>query len=128
LADALIHVPPSPADQPYAYIMLHPVAIAGWAGLVVTMLNLLPAAMLDGGHVSRSLFGERARTVLTVLAIAFLIVQGFWPMAFFVIFLSMYKHPGPLDDFSPLSTSRKLFTVFLVAVLILSSFPLLGLY
>jgi small-conductance mechanosensitive channel len=82
---------------------------------------LLPAAMLDGGHVSRSLFGEKTRSVLTALSIVALFFVS-WPMAIFVLFLSMYKHPGPLDDVSSLSTSRKLLTIGLVAILILSSF------
>ncbi len=103
------------------YISLHPVAFAGWVGMLVTMLNLLPAAMLDGGHVSRSLFSEKTRSVLTFLSILFLLLVS-WPMAIFVLFMSMYKHPGPLDDVSSLSTSRKLFAIALVAILVLSSF------
>jgi len=106
------------------YILLHPVAFAGWVGMVITMLNLLPAAMLDGGHVARSLVGEKARSILTFLSILLLIVEDFWPMAIFVLFISMYRHPGPLDDVSSLSTNRKLLTVVLVAIFVLSSFPL----
>jgi len=121
LADALIPVPQPPADRPFAYILLHPVAVAGWVGMLVTMLNLLPAAMLDGGHVARSLFGEKTRAVLTVLSIISLIFVSF-PMAIFVMFMSMYKHPGPLDDVSSLSTSRKLLAVVLVVIFVLSSF------
>jgi membrane-associated protease RseP (regulator of RpoE activity) len=80
--------------------------------------------MLDGGHVSRSLFGERARTVLTFLSILLLVVEDFWPMAIFVLFISMYKHPGPLDDVSALSTSRKLLSIALIVVFVLCSFLL----
>jgi membrane-associated protease RseP (regulator of RpoE activity) len=110
---------PGPKDE--LVILLHPVAVAGWVGMFVTMLNLLPAAMLDGGHVSRSLFGEKTRAVLTALSIISLIFVSF-PMAIFVLFMSMYKHPGPLDDVSSLSTSRKLLAILLLVVFVLSSF------
>ncbi|MCW3994379.1 MAG: site-2 protease family protein, partial [Candidatus Bathyarchaeota archaeon] len=113
---------------PDYYILLHPVAFAGWVGMVVTMLNLLPAAMLDGGHVARSLVGERTRKILTLLSILLLILVGFWPMAFFILFISMYKHPGPLDDVSSLSTSRKLLTIVLIAIFVLCSFPILPIF
>jgi membrane-associated protease RseP (regulator of RpoE activity) len=86
------------------------------------MLNLLPAGQLDGGHAARSVLGERARTVLTVLSLLLLVIEGFWPMAFFVVLMSMYRHPGPLDDVSGLSNGRKLLAVMLVAIFILCSF------
>jgi hypothetical protein len=113
--------PPCPGPDYVSVIMLHPVALAGWVGMIVTMLNLLPAAMLDGGHIARSLLGEKTRVVLTFLSIVSLIFVS-PPMAIFVLFLSMYKHPGPLDDVSSLSTSRKLLAIVAVAVFVLCSF------
>jgi len=107
-------------------IMLHPVAFAGWVGMFVTMLNLLPAAMLDGGHVTKSLFGEKTRMVLTALSILYLIAINSYVMAIFVLFLSMFRHPGPLDDVSGLSGSRKLAALGLAAIFVLCSFPLFG--
>lgn len=114
--------PPSPGLGYVSVVILHPVAFAGWIGMVITMLNLLPAAMLDGGHVARCLAGEKTRTILTVLSVLLLVLTDFWPMAILVLFLSTYKHPGPLDDVSDLSTGRKLLTILLIAVFVLS-FP-----
>jgi membrane-associated protease RseP (regulator of RpoE activity) len=117
-------LPPPPINEQPGYILvviLHPVALAGWIGFFVTMLNLLPAAMLDGGHIARSLFSEKVRGVLTMLSIIFLALIS-WPMAFFVLFMSTFKHPGPLDDVSSLSRSRKILFVVLVIIFVLSSF------
>jgi membrane-associated protease RseP (regulator of RpoE activity) len=114
-------IPPNPGHLYELVIILHPVAVAGWVGMFVTMLNLVPATMLDGGHVSRSLLGEKARAVLTILSVVYLVFVSL-PMAIFVLFLSMYRHPGPLDDVSRLSTSRKLLAVVLVIIFVLSSF------
>lgn len=123
-------LPPAPVNgykPDYMLVVtLHPVAFAGWIGFFVTMLNLLPAAMLDGGHIARSIFSERVRSVLTVLSIVFLVFVS-WPMAIFVLFMSTFKHPGPLDDVSDLSRSRKVLLGVLVAVFVLSS-PLYDLF
>ncbi len=105
---------------------VHPITYAGWAGMLVTMLNLLPAAMLDGGHVARSsTANDKQRFILTFASVAILLISGteFILMAFLIVFMSIFKHPGPLDDVSGLSRNRKLLIVALVAVFILS-FPI----
>jgi membrane-associated protease RseP (regulator of RpoE activity) len=43
-------------------VFLHPTARAGWTGLLVTMINLLPIGQLDGGHVATAYFGNRYNT------------------------------------------------------------------
>jgi Zn-dependent protease len=121
--DSLRLIPPiAGANNGYA---LHPLAWAGWAGLVVTMLNLLPAAMLDGGHVARSLVPDKLRYLLTVASVAVLVLSGteFLFMAFLIVFMSMFKHPGPLDDVSSLSRNKKLIAIALIVVFALS-FPI----
>jgi membrane-associated protease RseP (regulator of RpoE activity) len=48
-------------------VALHPTAWAGWAGLLVTMINLLPVGQLDGGHVATAYFGNRYRAAARVV-------------------------------------------------------------
>ncbi|MBC7129603.1 site-2 protease family protein, partial [Candidatus Bathyarchaeota archaeon] len=105
-------------------LYMHPVEFAGWVGLLITALNLLPAAMLDGGHIARSVVGDKKRSFLTLLSILLLVLSDFWLMALFVLFLSMQKHPGPLDDVSSLSRGRKILAACLIVIFILS-FPIL---
>lgn len=118
-------LPQTPAG---GVLLVQPFAFAGWVGIVVTMLNLLPAAMLDGGHVARSILGEKPRLVLSALSVIFLFIEGFYPMAFLVLLMSRYKHPGPLDDVSSLSKGRKLIAIGLIAIFVLCIFPTLQVF
>jgi hypothetical protein len=104
-------------------IQLHPVVFAGWVGMVVTMLNLVPSGMFDGGHVARSITGSKAHQIISYLGITLLVII-WWPMAILALFFSAAKHPGPLDDVSKITNSRKLGAILLVAVFILSVVPL----
>ncbi len=113
-------LPQTPAG---GVLLVQPFAFAGWVGLFVTMLNLLPAAMLDGGHVSRSILGEKPRLVLSALSVIFLFLDGVYLMAFLVLLMSFSKHPGPLDDVSSLTTGRKLIAIGLIAIFVMCIFP-----
>jgi hypothetical protein len=104
-------------------VVLHPVVFAGWVGMIVTMLNLVPSGMFDGGHVARSVMGSKAHQLISYLGVALLVVI-WWPMAVLALFFSAAKHPGPLDDVSKLTNSRKLGAIVLVAVFILSVVPM----
>lgn len=124
IGDVLGWLGATPKAPPGKVLYMHPVEFAGWVGMLITALNLLPAAMLDGGHIARSVVGDRARSILTFLSIVILVLSDFWLMALFVLFLSMQRHPGPLDDVSSLSRSRKVLAALLIVVFILT-FPLL---
>jgi membrane-associated protease RseP (regulator of RpoE activity) len=117
-----------PQPPPNGMLLLHPFAFAGWVGIVVTMLNLLPAGMLDGGHVTRALTGEKFRLVLGTLSVFYLFILRVYVMAILVLFMVMYRHPGPLDDVSKLSTRRKLMAIGLIAIFILCTPPSLHLF
>lgn len=114
-----------PKAPPGYVLFLHPVAFAGWVGMLVTTLNLLPVAMLDGGHVARSVLGENRglRLALAAVSIGYLVVEGLIPMALLVALMLSFRHPGPLDDVSSLSRGRKLVALGLVAIFILCAVP-----
>jgi hypothetical protein len=104
-------------------ITQHPVAFAGWVGMIVTMLNLVPSGMFDGGHVARSLMNSRQHQLISYAGVILLAII-WWPMAIIALFFSAAKHPGPLDDISKLTWKRKLGAIVLVAVFILSVVPM----
>jgi len=93
------------ADQA---ILIHPIAFAGWVGMLITFLNTLPAGQLDGGHVVRAALDSKKHTIVSVIAIAVMVMTGFIMMAVVaLLILTTRTHPGPLDDVSPLSSSRR---------------------
>jgi membrane-associated protease RseP (regulator of RpoE activity) len=109
-------------------VFIHPVALAGWAGLLVTALNLLPVGQLDGGHVLYSLVGQRAR-VLTGPIIGLLLVLGVffwqgWLLWAALIFVFGRSHPDPLDDVTRLDVRRKIVAVAVLCVFVLTFTPL----
>jgi membrane-associated protease RseP (regulator of RpoE activity) len=112
-----------PIDSGYD-VFIHPVALAGWAGLLVTAFNLLPVGQLDGGHVLYSLIGQKAR-VLTWPIIGVLLVLGIvfwqgWLLWAMLLFFFGQSHPDPLDDVTRLDTSRKIVAVAVLLVFILT--------
>lgn len=93
-------------------LFAHPVFLAAWFGLLVTMLNLLPVGQLDGGHVLRAVLGPRAEKVGPQVASALLLLALFcsfsWLVWFVIVtFVVGFGHPPPVDDATPLSRGRQ---------------------
>lgn len=111
-------------------VMLHPVAFAGWAGLLVTSLNLIPAAQLDGGHVIFALIGRKTRytnwAIIGVLLLLGILWQG-WLVWAALIFVFSRAQVNPLDDVSPI-TSRGRTVAFILLVLFVLTFTPLPLH
>ena len=87
---------PAPADHVH---LLHPVAFAGWLGLFVTALNLLPIGHLDGGHILFAL-SPRLHDLVRRIRIPVLLLLGitFWSGWFVWALLSLIfgkAHPYP---------------------------------
>jgi membrane-associated protease RseP (regulator of RpoE activity) len=107
-------------------VLLHPIAWAGWSGLLITALNLIPAGQLDGGHVIFVLFGEKAKRlwpliVLILLGLGF-IWTGWFIWAGLIFFLGR-TYAQPLDDLTPLDDRRKLLAILGLVIFVLVFMP-----
>jgi len=114
---------------PANLVNLHPLALAGWVGILVTAINLLPAGQLDGGHVFRALFGDRARFVSYAAVVLLfglgLFYVGWLFFAILVLFLGL-RHPPPLNDITPIGTGRYI-VGGLVALILVTGFVVIPL-
>jgi Zn-dependent protease len=96
-------------------VALGTVAFAGWIGLFVTMLNLLPMGQLDGGHVLYALMGDRQRRVAPVLFVGVLLLATvwrfwlFWAILILILGRGRLAHPSVLDRHRPLPRRRRWF-------------------
>lgn len=108
-------------------VQLHPVAWAGWAGLLVTAMNLIPVGQLDGGHVLYVLLGgERMRrmfpVVLGVLGLLGFFWMGWWLWAGLLLLMGR-RHAEPLDEITQLDPRRRRLALLMLIVLILVFIP-----
>ena len=108
-------------------IDLHPVAVAGFLGLVVTALNLMPVGQLDGGHIVHAMFGQRigvaigqiARFLLLGLS---LIQPGFLMWAIILFFMPIVDEPA-LNDVSELDNGRDIWGLLALGLLVIIILP-----
>lgn len=97
-----------PAD---ANIILHPVAFAGWIGMFVTSLNLLPVGQLDGGHIAKALFPDHFDIIARVVHLSLILLgaffwEGWLIWALLLVFIGV-GHPPVLLPHISLDGSRR---------------------
>lgn len=114
-------------------IFLGQVAMAGWVGLLVTGINLIPVGQLDGGHIAYALFGDRARLLYWPVMAALVILVGFtmvfagipaWLLFVVFIFFLGRIYAVPLDDVTPLDGRRRLIAIISLIVFFLVFVPI----
>lgn len=120
----LVKGPLPPGHEVFA----HPLFIAAWFGLLVTMLNLLPVGQLDGGHVTHALFGRRAETLGRVVAWGLLglaLVASISWLAWFLVVSRVvrYHHPPVMAEEVPLSPSRVAVCVVCLVLMVVLFMP-----
>lgn len=108
-------------------VMLSSVAWAGWAGLLVTALNLIPAGQLDGGHVLYVLVGkERMQKLYPVLLVSLIglgfVWSGWWFWAA-ILFLFGRFYAEPADQITPLDNKRKILAILGLVIFLLVFIP-----
>lgn len=110
-------------------VSLNQVAWAGWVGLLVTGLNLLPVGQLDGGHVTYVLFGKKAEqffwpVIVALGGIALFAADGTWVVWILLLFVFGRVHAEPLDDVTPLDPNRRAIAIFTLVLFILVFTPI----
>lgn len=114
-------------------LVLHPVGWAGWVGLLITSVNLMPLSQLDGGHVAYALFGRKARPLSWVM-VGFFVTMGLffhltWLVLVVIILLVDFKskprlsHPPVVDEGAPLGWRRRLLGALIILIFVLSFIP-----
>lgn len=96
-----------------ATIVLHPIAMAAWVGLLVTALNLMPVGQLDGGHILYAALGPRWHRLVSVAFLGTLVVISLVGAPSWIVWAALLlalgvRHPRLVDDASPLDRRRRL--------------------
>jgi len=101
---------------------LNSTAFAGWVGLLITSINLLPAGQLDGGHIFRAVLGKKQKYVGWI-AVFIMIFTGWTFFAIIIVLMMGMMHPPPLNDDTDIDMKRKALFFVALAILILCFIP-----
>jgi membrane-associated protease RseP (regulator of RpoE activity) len=112
---------------PQTGINLHPVAVAGCLGLVVTAYNLMPVGQLDGGHIVHAMFGQRVGTAISqisrLLLLLLSLAQPYLLLWAILLFLMPANDEPALNDVTELDNHRDLWGLAALAILLLIILP-----
>ena len=118
-----------PGFEAGATVSLHPLAFAGWLGMFVTALNLLPLGQLDGGHILYALLGPRQRWLgwaFVVLMVPLgLVWKGWWVWGVIAVLVSRGRvgHPPVLLDEVPIGRGRVVLGLIALVIFVVSFSP-----
>lgn len=108
-------------------LVLHDVAFAGWVGLFITALNLIPVGQLDGGHICYAVFAKRSFKVaiasfLALIAIS-IATQASYALLLVLLFITGIRHVPTMDDSAPIGRGRQRIAALLLVVFALCFVP-----
>ncbi|MDR9401984.1 MAG: site-2 protease family protein [Halothece sp. Uz-M2-17] len=109
-------------------IDLHPIAIAGYIGLIVTALNLMPVGQLDGGHIAHAIYGQRTAVIIGQVSRLFMLLlalaePSFLIWAIILFFMPIIDEPA-LNDVTELDDMRDLLGFLALTLLVTILLPL----
>lgn len=107
-------------------ILLHPIAFAGWAGLLVTMFNLLPLGQLDGGHIAYAILRRKQRWLALVAIAGLAAISIWWPWWLMWVAIGLFmrpEHPPTLIDEIPVGRTRQVLGWVALAIFVLCFTP-----
>jgi membrane-associated protease RseP (regulator of RpoE activity) len=109
-------------------INLHPVAVAGWLGLLVTALNLMPFGQLDGGHIVHAIYGQRVGALISQVCRILVLLLSLFAQPFLLfwgillLFMPAIDEPA-LNDVSELDSYRDTLGLLALGLLLLIVLP-----
>lgn len=110
-------------------VFLNQLAWAGWVGLLITALNLMPVGQLDGGHIAYVLFGRRAKAlfwpvILGLVALMLVTSTQTWAIWVVLLFFLGRRYAEPLDDVTEIDGRRRAIAILTLALFFLVFVPI----
>jgi membrane-associated protease RseP (regulator of RpoE activity) len=107
-------------------LTLGPLGLAGWFGLFVTALNLIPVGQLDGGHVTYAILRDRAHLISRVgwwVCVALVYFGPNWILWALLLRVLGRRHPRTLNDAVPVGRGREIVGVIALVVFVVCFVP-----